>query len=57
MQHGISQEAPGKLSHISRQKVSQIECGSQTPSVSLALRMEKIFHCGVADLFEFMPDG
>lgn len=52
MQHGISQKALGKLSHISRQTVSQIECGSQAPSVSLVLRLVKVFHCSAADLFE-----
>ena len=56
MRHGISQEMLGRMSHTSRQTVSKIECGSQTPSVVLALHMARVFQCSVANLFEFTSD-
>jgi putative transcriptional regulator len=46
----------GKLVGVSRQTISQIERGDYSPSVTLALKIAKIFDVTVEDIFNYEED-
>lgn len=46
----------GKLVGVSRQTISQIERGDYSPSVTLALKIAKIFGSSVEDIFSYEED-
>ena len=48
---GINQSQMGQLVHVSRQTISMIERGDYSPSVTLALRLAKVFGVHVEDIF------
>ena len=48
---GVNQTEMGKLAGVSRQTISQIERGDYSPSVTLALKLAKIFEVNVEDIF------
>lgn len=48
---GVNQTEMGKLAGVSRQKISQIERGDYSPSVTLALKLAKICEVNVEDIF------
>lgn len=48
---GWSQGELAKLAGVSRQTINAIETGKYEPSLSLALRLAKLFGCGVEELF------
>ena len=48
---GVDQQEMGQLAGVSRQTISLIERGDYSPSVSLALKLAKICHARVEDLF------
>lgn len=48
---GVNQTEMGKLAGVSRQTISQIERGDYSPSVTLALKIAKIFEVSVEDIF------
>lgn len=50
---GLNQEELGKQSQVSRQTISLIERGDYSPSVTLALKIAKIFGVKVEDIFEY----
>lgn len=50
---GINQTELGKRAGVSRQTISLIERGDYSPSVTLALKLEKICNAAVEDLFEY----
>lgn len=50
---GVNQYEMGKLVNVSRQTISQIERGDYSPSVTLALKIAKIFDVSVEDIFEY----
>ena len=41
----------GKMAGVSRQTISQIERGDYSPSVTLALKIAKVFDARVEDIF------
>ena len=47
----INQYEMGKLVGVSRQTISQIERGDYSPSVTLALKIGKVFQVAVEDIF------
>lgn len=47
----INQYEMGKLVGVSRQTISQIERGDYSPSVTLALKIAKVFQAAVEDIF------
>ena len=49
----INQSELGKLAGVSRQTISLIERGDYSPSVTLALKLAKIFHVSVEDIFTY----
>lgn len=51
---GINQSDLGKRAGVSRQTISLIERGDYSPSVTLALRLAKIFEVKVEDIFIYM---
>ena len=51
--HNIRNE---KLAGVSRQTISLIERGDYSPSVTLALKLAKICHVKVEDIFEYEED-
>ena len=48
---GVNQTEMGKLAGVSRQTISQIERGDYSPSVTLALKLAKIYEVNVEDIF------
>ena len=49
----MNQQEMGKLVEVSRQTISQIERGDYSPSVTLALKIAKVFGAKVEDIFEY----
>lgn len=53
---GINQTELGKLAGVSRQTLSLIERGDYSPSVTLALKIARIFQVSVEDIFMYEED-
>lgn len=49
----VNQTQVGNLVGVSRQTISQIERGDYSPSVTLALKIAKIFNASVEDIFTY----
>lgn len=49
----VNQHEMGQLVNVSRQTISQIERGDYSPSVTLALKIAKVFNASVEDIFEY----
>jgi putative transcriptional regulator len=54
---GVNQQELGSMVHVSRQTISLIERGDYSPSVSLALKLARVFDVKVEDLFTYVDDG
>lgn len=52
----VNQYEMGQLVNVSRQTISQIERGDYSPSVTLALKIAKVFNASVEDIFEYEED-
>ncbi len=52
----VNQYEMGQLVNVSRQTISQIERGDYSPSVTLALKIAKVFSVSVEDIFEYEED-
>lgn len=52
----VNQQEMGQLVGVSRQTISQIERGDYSPSVTLALKIAKVFHTSVEDIFEYTEE-
>ncbi|NCB91215.1 MAG: transcriptional regulator [Clostridia bacterium] len=50
---GVNQSELGKMADVSRQTISLIERGDYSPSVTLALKLAKIFQVQVEDIFVY----
>lgn len=50
---GVNQAQLGKLAGVSRQTISLIERGDYSPSVTLALKLAKIFSVSVEEIFDY----
>lgn len=53
----VNQHEMGQLVNVSRQTISQIERGDYSPSVTLALKIAKVFDASVEDIFEYEEDN
>lgn len=53
---GSNQTELGKLAGVSRQTISLIEGGDYSPSVTLALKIARIFQVSVEDIFMYEED-
>lgn len=53
---GINQSELGRRSGVSRQTISLIERGDYSPSVTLALKLARIFDVDVEDIFFYEED-
>lgn len=53
---GVNQQEMGTLVGVSRQTISQIERGDYSPSVTLALKIAKIFEVPVEEIFVYEED-
>ena len=53
---GVNQSEMGKLVGVSRQTISQIERGDYSPSVTLALKIAKVFGVTVEEVFSYTED-
>ncbi len=53
---GVNQQELGALVGTSRQTVSQIERGDYSPSVTLALKIAKVCHATVEEIFEYTEE-
>ncbi|NLD20325.1 MAG: helix-turn-helix transcriptional regulator [Clostridiales bacterium] len=49
----INQQEMGRLAGVSRQTISQIERGDYSPSITLALKIAKVFDVRVEDIFRY----
>lgn len=52
----VNQHEMGKLVGVSRQTISQIERGDYSPSVTLAIKIAKVFGVSVEEIFEYVED-
>lgn len=52
----VNQHEMGKLVGVSRQTISQIERGDYSPSVTLAIKIAKVFGAAVEDIFNYEED-
>lgn len=52
----MNQSELGKLAGVSRQTISLIERGDYSPSVTLALKLAKIFGVSVEDIFTYVEE-
>ena len=52
----VNQQEMGRLVGVSRQTISQIERWDYSPSVTLALKIAKIFNAKVEDIFDYVED-
>lgn len=52
----VNQTEMGHLVGVSRQTISQIERGDYSPSVTLALKIAKVFDATVEDIFSYEED-
>lgn len=52
----VNQHEMGKLVGVSRQTISQIERGDYSPSVTLALKIAKVFGVSVEEIFEYREE-
>ena len=52
----VNQQEMGRLVGVSRQTISQIERGDYSPSVTLELKIAKIFNAKVEDIFDYVED-
>lgn len=50
---GVNQQEMGAMVGVSRQTISQIERGDYSPSVTLALKIAKVFEVPVENIFEY----
>ena len=53
---GVNQQQMGELVGVSRQTISQIERGDYSPSVSVALKIAKVFNVPVENIFVYEED-
>lgn len=53
---GVNQSELGKMAGVSRQTISLIERGDYSPSVTLALKLAKIFGTSVEEIFTYEED-
>lgn len=53
---GINQGELGQLAGVSRQTISSIERGEYNPSITLVLKLAKIFNTTVEEMFEYQED-
>jgi len=51
LQHNMTQEEVATKIGVSRQSINAIERGRYTPSLLLALKFARLFHCPVENLF------
>lgn len=52
----LNQSELGKMAHVSRQTISLIERGDYSPSVTLALKLARIFEVPVEEIFIYKED-
>ena len=50
---GVNQQEMGQLVGVSRQTISQIERGDYSPSVTLAIKIAKVFEVPVEEIFDY----
>ncbi|NCB33461.1 MAG: transcriptional regulator [Erysipelotrichia bacterium] len=48
---GMSQEDLANALEVSRQTINSLENGRYNPSILLAFRIAKLFHCMIEDIF------
>ncbi len=53
---GVNQRQLGAMVDVSRQTISLIERGDYNPSVTLALKIAKVFDVSVEDIFVYRED-
>ena len=53
---GVNQQQMGELVGVSRQTISQIERGDYSPSVTLALKIARVFDVPVENIFVYEED-
>ena len=49
---GMTQQSLADAVGVTRQTIVAMETGTYTPSLALAIRIARVFDCGVEDVFE-----
>lgn len=55
--HGLNQQELGSRVGASRQTISLIERGDYSPSITLALKIAKVFGTSVEEIFSYEEDS
>ena len=53
---GINQQELGSMVGVSRQTISLIERGDYNPSITLCIKIAKLFEVSVEDIFDYEED-
>ncbi len=53
----VNQQEMGELVNVSRQTISLIERGDYSPSITLALKIAKVFGVPVEDIFTYEEEN
>lgn len=53
---GLSQEELAVALEVSRQTISSLEHGRYNPSILLAFKLARYFHCSIEDIFIYEED-
>lgn len=54
---GVNQQELGAMVGASRQTISLIERGDYSPSITLALKIAKVFQVSVEEVFDYEEDS
>lgn len=49
--HGLSQDALAEKLGVSRQTIISLEKGRYNPSITLAFKLARLFHCPIEEIF------
>lgn len=48
---GMTQDELSEMLNVSRQTIISLEKGRYNPSITLAFKLSKLFHCSIEELF------
>lgn len=50
-QHGLTQDKLAELLGVSRQTIISLEKERYNPSITLAFKLSRVFHCSIEEIF------
>lgn len=56
MASGMTQDELSEILNVSRQTIISLEKGRYNPSITLAFKLSKLFHCSIEELFIYKEE-